>query len=314
MALSIVKLRPDISSALKAAALAGATAFACLSSVGLSSVGLAQVPVKEPSVPASAPNLAVAPISASGVNTATPVMSVQCSLPTKEIAEPSPLSNVTAKIEKDRKLKILAIGSSSTVGVGASDRTKTYPSQLEGILEKVWKDVDVTIVNRGVSGEVAAVTAERLLSEAALVRPDLVLWQVGTNDAVSHVRVEDFEETLTSTVHLLKQHNIDVVLVGLQYTPKFARDENYIEIRKAVNRVAEAEHILYVRRYQAMEFIARTKANIQMMADDNFHLNDLGYQCMAEHIAQALVANLFVRRRDQIAPQRPPAPQPAAAQ
>ena len=27
------------------------------------------------------------------------------------------------------------------------------------------------------------------------------------------------------------------------------------------------------------------------------HLNDLGYQCMAEHIAQAVVANLFVKKK-----------------
>jgi lysophospholipase L1-like esterase len=40
-----------------------------------------------------------------------------------------------------------------------------------------------------------------------------------------------------------------------------------------------------------------TDAQLQMMADDDFHLNDLGYQCMAEHIAQAMTANLFVRRR-----------------
>ena len=292
MALSTVNIKLGFTGRLGFAA-----AFACGLAVVIGcSTASAQVPVKEPSAPMSSPDIGIAPVSASNVKTVAPVMSVQCALPTKEIAEPSPLSKVTMKIEKDRKLKILAIGSSSTVGVGASDRTKNYPSQLEGILEKVWKGVDITIVNRGVSGEVAAVTAERLLSEAAMIRPDLVLWQVGTNDAVSHVRVEDFEETVTNTVHMLKQHNIDVVLVGLQYTPKFARDENYIEIRKAVSRVAEAEHILYVRRYQAMEFIARTKANLQFMADDNFHLNDLGYQCMAEHIAQALVANLFVRR------------------
>jgi lysophospholipase L1-like esterase len=45
-----------------------------------------------------------------------------------------------------------------------------------------------------------------------------------------------------------------------------------------------------------MEYLARTKANLRMMADDDFHLNDLGYQCMAEHIAQAVTANIFVRR------------------
>lgn len=225
-----------------------------------------------------------------------PALSVQCSAPENQIATSSPLPNTAARLEKTRALKILAIGSSSTYGVGATDRAHNYPSQLESILEKVWKDADVTVVNRGISGEVASATSVRLKNEAALVRPDLVLWQLGTNDALSHIRVEDFEETVRSTVRMLKQNNIDVVLVGLQYTPKFAHDESYTAIRRALNQIAEQEGLLYVRRYQAMEFIARTKANLQYLSDDNFHLNDLGYQCMAEHIAHAVIANLFVKR------------------
>jgi lysophospholipase L1-like esterase len=33
-----------------------------------------------------------------------------------------------------------------------------------------------------------------------------------------------------------------------------------------------------------------------MVSGDDLHLNDLGYHCMAEHIAHAVIANLFVRR------------------
>jgi lysophospholipase L1-like esterase len=83
----------------------------------------------------------------------------------------------------------------------------------------------------------------------------------------------------------------------LQYTPNYSRDEHFFAIRDALNRIATDLNVLYVKRYAAMEFIARTKANMKMLSDDNFHLNDMGYQCMAEHIAQAVTANLFVRRK-----------------
>jgi lysophospholipase L1-like esterase len=165
------------------------------------------------------------------------------------------------------------------------------------MLEKVLKDVPIEMINRGVSGETAGTTADRLRMEAALIKPDLVLWQVGTNDAVQRIPVEQFERTVGKTVAVLKRKKIDVVLVGLQYTPKYARDEHYFAIREALKRVAANQNVLYVRRYQAMEYIARTKASLRMMADDDFHLNDVGYQCMAEHIAQAVTANIFVRRR-----------------
>ena len=67
-------------------------------------------------------------------------------------------------------------------------------------------------------------------------------------------------------------------------------------IRPAEQKIAAEENILYVRRYDAMRFIAQRRANLQLMASDNFHLNDLGYQCMAEHVAHAMIVSLFVKR------------------
>jgi acyl-CoA thioesterase-1 len=239
---------------------------------------------------------AAPPAEGAPVSVGAHPLSAQCSVPTAEIA-PAPLPVLVARLENNQPLRILAIGSSSTWGVGATSRRKNYPSQLESMLEKVLKDVPIEVVNRGVSGETAETTAERLRMEAALLKPDLVLWQVGTNDAVQRVSVENFERTVRNTVMILRKKKIDVVLVGLQYTPKYARDEHYVLIRDALRRVAAEQNVLYVRRYQAMEYISQTKANLQMMSDDDFHLNDLGYQCMAEHVAQAMTANLFVRRR-----------------
>jgi lysophospholipase L1-like esterase len=31
------------------------------------------------------------------------------------------------------------------------------------------------------------------------------------------------------------------------------------------------------------------------LSRDNFHLNDLGYQCMAEHVAHAVIVGAFVK-------------------
>jgi acyl-CoA thioesterase-1 len=224
-------------------------------------------------------------------------LSPQCDAPNADIATAAPLPNVAGLLEGNKKVRILAIGSSSTWGIGASVRGKAYPAQLEQILEKTLSGVEVKIINRGVSGEIASTTADRLKAEVALTHPNLVLWQLGTNDALAHVAPEDFEATVRNAVVRLKKRKIDVVLVGLQYTPRFARDANYSAMREALRRVAASENVLYVRRYDAMQFIAKTRANLEMMSGDDFHLNDLGYQCMAEHVAHAVIANLFIRRR-----------------
>jgi acyl-CoA thioesterase-1 len=225
-----------------------------------------------------------------------PPLSPACEVPAVDIAAPASLPNVTAALQTRKTVRILAIGSSSTSGVGASSDGKTYPSQLEAILEGTLKGVDIVIINRGVSGEVAETTVERIKSEVALEKPDLVLWQLGTNDALARIAPEDFEATVRSTIHWLKENKIDVVLVGLQYSSRFARDANYSAIRDSLKRLAAEEKILYVRRYDAMRFIAQTRANLKLMSRDNFHLNDLGYQCMAEHIAHAVIVSLFAKR------------------
>jgi len=225
-----------------------------------------------------------------------PPLSPSCEVPAGDIATPIALPNVTELLKKTKAIKILAIGSSSTLGVGATSNFQSYPSQLTTILEAALKGVDVDILNRGVAGEVAETTAERIRSEVALSRPDLVLWQLGTNDALARVPIDQFEATVRSTIDWLKDNKIDVVLVGMQYTSRFARDENYFAVRDLIQKIAADENVLYIRRYDAMQFIAKTRANLQMMSRDNFHLNDLGYHCMAEHIAHAVIVSLYVRR------------------
>jgi lysophospholipase L1-like esterase len=243
---------------------------------------------KADDTPAAMPDPAAAPEA--------PPLSAQCDVPAVDIAAPAPLPNVAELLKNGHVIKILAIGSSSTLGIGATSGVQSYPAQLTVILEAALKGVDVEILNRGVAGEIAATTADRIRSEVALSKPDLVLWQLGTNDALARVPLDELEETVKSTVDWLKGDKIDVVLVGMQYTSRFAKDKNYFAVRDLLQKIATDENILYIRRYDAMQFIAKTRANLQMMSHDNFHLNDLGYHCMAEHVAHAVIVSLFVRK------------------
>lgn len=222
-------------------------------------------------------------------------LSPQCDAPAA-LVPLEPLENAASSLQRGRVLRILAIGSSSTSGVGASSRAKSYPAQMGGLLLKALKGVNVEITNRGVSGEVAKSAAERLKSEVALVKPDLVIWQLGTNDALARVPPAEVEETVSTTLDWLKENRVDIVLVGPQYTTRYARDPNYTAMREALRNVAAAHKVLYVRRFDAMQAIAHARASQEMMASDNFHLNDLGYQCMAEHIARAVVGGIFLRK------------------
>lgn len=219
-----------------------------------------------------------------------------CDAPFGDIATPLPLPELTQALEAKAPIRVLTIGSSSTVGVGASSPNLNYPNQLGGILRKSFAGLDLSVINKGVSGEVAAATAERMRRLVVHEKPTLVLWQVGTNDALARVAPESFRETVRDTLRWLKSHKIDVVLVGLQYTPHVSKDVHYHEVRTILSDLAREEQVLLVRRFAAMEFLAKVKGSA-LLAPDELHLNDLGYRCMAEHIARAMVVSTFLRKK-----------------
>ena len=129
-------------------------------------------------------------------------------------------------MQERRSARVLAIGSSSIVGVGASQPAATFTVQLEADLESAFKGADFDIIGRGVSGEIAEGTAARIRAEAMQLKPDLIVWQVGTNDGVAHADQAVFAALLTSTLRWLGSQRLDVVLIDPQYVGKFAGDES----------------------------------------------------------------------------------------
>jgi lysophospholipase L1-like esterase len=214
----------------------------------------------------------------------------RCDVPAESLAAPAPLPHVAAALKLSRKLNILIIG--SPVGIGRSPR-KSYPVVLESLLERAMAGVDVVIVNRSVSGETVATSAERMRTEVALARPDLLIWQVGANDALARVPPASYEEDLREGVRWAKANGVDVLLVGFEANPWLHDDQEVLAVREATSRVANEENVLYLRRYEAMQFLARTRSRVEQ-GDQPFPA-EIGYDCMAEQLAQALAANMVLR-------------------
>lgn len=215
-----------------------------------------------------------------------------CDVPADQFTSPVSLPHVTAALKKsDKKLNILTIG--SPIGVGRGPR-KSYSAALESLLEKALTGIDVIIVNRPVSGEIAATATERIKTEVALSRPDLLIWQVGANDALARVPPEQFEQALGEGVRWAKEAGVDVLLIGFEANPWLHDDQQAGAIRDATAKVAQAENVAYLRRYDAMQFIARTRSRVEQ-GDQPFPAQ-VGDECMAELVAKALVANIVLRR------------------
>ena len=66
-----------------------------------------------------------------------------------------PLSRVAQRLADGESVKIIAIGSSSTAGAGATSCAFSYPSRLEVELRTRFPRASITVINRGVRGEEA---------------------------------------------------------------------------------------------------------------------------------------------------------------
>lgn len=222
-----------------------------------------------------------------------PSFSTECKVKSPAYEGRAALRSVRRAILDRRPVRVVAIGSSSTVGVGASSPVASYPVRLENDLEGVIDGLQVEMFTRGQSGEVAEGAAERLKIEVAELKPDLVVWQVGTNDAVARIDAEEFGDQLRDTLSWLASHKIDVVLIDPQYVERLSKDLRYMSIVNEIATVASEKRVLLVNRYDAMADLAREHPGASYLSSDRFHLNDLGYRCMAEYAARAIVAGIL---------------------
>jgi acyl-CoA thioesterase I len=203
------------------------------------------------------------------------------------------LMRLSQALQARHAAKVLVVGSSSTVGVGASSPSKTYVARLEPDLERAVTGADFEVVGRGISGEVAQGAADRMRREVEDVKPDLVIWQVGTNDALSHVAIDRFRTCLKTTLAWLKERNIDVVLINPQYAQVLVKDDAYYEqVVKTIANVAQESQVLLVDRYGAMRKLDLGSSRPVDLSPDNLHMNDEGYRRLAEQLTETIVDDL----------------------
>jgi acyl-CoA thioesterase I len=229
------------------------------------------------------------PAARAQTDTQLPTVAKECG---EIAAAETPLPHSAAALKDRKQLRILAIGASSASMLGG---TRDSMPLLEQILERSIKGLDVEIINRGVSGELASAAAERLKNEVALNHPDVILWQVGTNDAFAQVPVEEFETTVREMLQWLKRHNVDAILIGLHYMKQLATHEHYQAIRASLRRIVADEGVLRIGRYESAEILARTLREEGHPEPSTFGLNEGGYNCMAQYLARAIAVGLFAK-------------------
>ena len=218
----------------------------------------------------------------------TPALS--CDTPLDLIRFANPLSHVAQKLNSGEPITIVAIGSSSTAGAGASSPAANYPSRLQAELKQRFPGHPITVINRGANGEEVADMLKRFDKAVVAAKPDLVLWQLGTNSVIRNHMFNDHGAAIRDGLNKIRSTGADVVLIDPQFAPKVIAKPEAEHMVELIATTAKVENVDLFRRFDVMKRWreADHMAFELFVSPDGLHLNDWSYACMAKGLGLAI--------------------------
>ena len=205
------------------------------------------------------------------------------------------LPHVAGKLAAGEPVLIIAFGSSSTAGFGTSSPEFTYPNRLAAQLHRKFPSADITVINRGRGGEDAPEMMKRLQADVIDVKPDLVIWQVGTNAVLRNLDPGETSRLVAEGVARIQAAGADLVLVDPQYSPKVNEHlESASQMVKLLGKVAQLRHVSVFPRFEVMRYWHESQALPidSFVIADGLHMNDWGYACFAQLLGDDIIRSV----------------------
>ena len=213
-----------------------------------------------------------------------------CDAPFSMIRFTNPLVRVAQRLKSGGPITIVAIGSSSTAGTGASSSAASYPRRLAVELTQRFPGHPITVLNRGVGGEEIGDMLERFGTDVIATKPDLVLWQFGTNSVIRDDKLNNHDVAIREGLTKIRSTGADIVLIDPQFTPKVIVKPEATRMVELIASTAKHEDVdLFprfdvMRRWHEVDHIAFKT----FVSPDGLHMNDWSYGCFAKGLGMAI--------------------------
>jgi acyl-CoA thioesterase I len=232
------------------------------------------------------------PASPFAAETIMPVVkSPICAAPAEITRLTYTLPRTASRFAAGEPLTIVAIGSSSTGGAGASSPAASYPSRLAVELNERLPGRSIRVLNKGANGEDAREMLARFEESVIAEKPDLVLWQVGTNSLLLDRPLNPAGVLIREGLSKLKALGVDVVLIDAQFAPKVLAKPNIGSLMDLYGAISKQEGVCVFHRFEVMQYWHQV-AGIPFdafLSPDELHMNDWSYACVAKLLAGAIV-------------------------
>lgn len=219
-----------------------------------------------------------------------PVAAPACTAPADLTRLTHPLKRVAQKIAAGQPLTVVAIGSSSTFGAGASTPDRSYPSRLAVELRELLPRMTINVINRGVNGEESKDMLARFDRDVFAEKPDLVIWQVGSNSVLRDRPLGESNTNLREGLRRLREAGPDVVLINPQYAPKVITKHDVDGMVDLIELTAKQANVDLFERFAVMRYWRLTEdiPFSTFISSDELHMNDWSYGCVAKLLAGAI--------------------------
>jgi acyl-CoA thioesterase I len=226
----------------------------------------------------------------------TPAMSVAetCLAANPNLSLGVKLPRTAARLKSGEPLKIVAIGSSSTVGLWVLQSASTYPEVMRRELSRLRSNAEIRIINSGRVGDTIPGNIARFERDVFAHRPDLVVWQLGTNDVAWGGHPDDqLKKKVVEGVRALKASGADVILMDLQYAPMVLASGGYSKMEAVIGEVAQQEQAGLFSRFALMrKSVDAGVAPGALVSWDGLHNTADGYDCIGRALARTVSSTI----------------------
>ena len=205
------------------------------------------------------------------------------------------LPRVASKLVAGQPVVIVAFGSSSTAGFGATTPEFNYPNRLAAQLRRQYPTAYISVVNAGKGGEDAPEMMKRLQTSVIDLQPDLVIWQVGTNAVLRNLDPGETIKLVEEGITRIQAAGADVVLIDPQYSPRVNEHaESAGKMMTLMNKTAELRKVGIFPRFAVMkDWHEKQAIPIEnFVIPDGLHMSDWGYACFAQLLGDDIIKSV----------------------
>jgi acyl-CoA thioesterase-1 len=198
---------------------------------------------------------------------------------TASLEPPPPEPSPVAAPSVEPAIRIVVLGDSLAAGLGLAE-DESFPMQLEAML--VDRGFDVEVVNAGVSGDTSAGGLARL--GWVLHKPaDILVVELGGNDALRGQPLENTEANLAEIVRLGRKSGAVVVLLGMDVPSNYGPDYSAAFAELYVRAADEGDAVL------VPNFVHGIGSDPELIQPDGLHPTAEGQRRLAETLLPYVV-------------------------